>query len=809
MIFKLYRQLVLAIGYLRTTKKEPMRLLVLLFTVLIYQTSFGQYSISGRVVDASSKDPIAFASVIIKDIATDSVVKGVKADVDGAFALTTAREKFNLEFRSIGYNNFYKKAITMTSETLDLGDISMELISQSLQEVQVTHEKSYTEFRLDKRVFNVGKDLSSTGAGALEVLNHVPSVTVTLEGVVSLRGSSGVQILIDGKPSVMSDDPSKALGSITADMIERIEVITNPSAKYEAEGTSGIINVVLKKEQKRGVNGSVSVNGGWPHNHSLGFSLNARSEKFNLFTQLGAGYRSLPRYNESINRNLVDSTEISSDGVYYRNETFVNMLLGTDYYINKYNTITLSGNIAYEWEQQPSLTNFYESDLDGNVINSWEREESTEAGNPKYQYDLQYEKVFKDTSAHTLLITTQGRFFSKDQSSRFENRAVTGSDTYVPQLTRANFKSTNFLGKIDYFKPIAKNYTFEAGSQYNTNGVGNDYGVENEINGVPVIDSALTNDFSYQQNVLGVYTSGSYEGDKWGIKAGIRVENTDLTTKLVTTGENNHQNFTNLFPSAHTSYKFSKKISMQLGYSRRVSRPRLWDLNPFFNISNNYSIRRGNPDLLPEFTDSYELISIYDWDKFNMNFGVYYRYTTATIERVSTFENNVNTVLPMNIGTNDMVGIEWNAKYDPVKWLSFNADFNFNYFNRKGDFNGQNFDFTGNKYLGKLLTKIKAGKKVDLELTGNYESGYKTVQGESLEQMYLDAGARLKLWKGRGSVNLSVRDVFRSRIERDIVDQPEFYLYRESTRGRVITLGFSYAFGKGDAVSYSGGRHHH
>ncbi len=783
-----------------------MKFVTLLLLLFVQLLTFGQGTVSGTLVDKTSKEPIGFASVILKDFQTDTIIKGLKTDVDGTFELQSNQARFNLEIRSIGYNDLYLSDQSITNGRLDLGELYLEVISQSLNEVSVVHEKSYTEFKLDKRVFNVGKDLSSTGAGALEVLNHVPSVTVTIDGIVSLRGSSGIQLLIDGKPSVMSDDPSKALGSVTADMIERIEVITNPSAKYEAEGTSGIINIVLKKEQKKGVNGSVSVNTGWPHNHSLGFSLNARSEKFNIFTQIGAGYRSIPRYSESINRNLTDSIEISSDGIYYRNEAFANMLLGSDFYLNKYNTITLSGSFAYEWEQQPSSTNFFESDLNGNISQSWIREESTQAQNPKYQYDLQYEKVFKDTSGHTLQISTQGRFFGKDQSSRFENRVVEGIDIYSPQLTRADFTQANYLGKIDYFRPIEKNYTFETGAQYNVNSVTNDFAVEDEINGVIVTDSSLTNNFFYRQNVLGVYASGSYEGEKWGIKAGLRVENTDLTTELVTTGENNYQNFTNFFPSAHTSYKFSKQVSMQLGYSRRVSRPRLWDLNPFFNISNNFSIRRGNPDLLPEFTDSYELISIYDWKKFSMNLGVYYRHTDATIERVSTFENNVNTVMPMNIGTNDMVGVEWNGKYDPLKWLSFNGDFNFNYFNRQGDFDGQNFDFTGNRYLGKLMTKIKIGKKVDLEFTGNYESRFKTVQGESLEQFYMNAGARWKLWKGKGSVNVGVRDVFRSRIERTIVDQPNFYLYRESTRGRMITLGFSYAFGKGDAMTYSGGK---
>lgn len=773
------------------------------------QSGWSQKIISGSIVDGNSKENLYDVSVLLKDPVSGEIINGAKTNERGYFELSSGLNLISLEIRNIGYETKFIDSLTLDKDSIRLGQISIALIDQALEEIVVLREKSTTEFRLDKRVFNVGKDISSSGASALEVLNHVPSVTVNIEGVISLRGSSGVQILIDGKPSVMSDDPSKALGTITADMIDRIEVITNPSAKYEAEGTSGIINIVLKKDQKKGLNGSISLNVGWPHNHSLGFSLNYRSEKFNIFTQIGAGYRSLPRYNNSINRDLFDSVEIISDGIYYRNEAFANITLGSDFYVNRYNTITLSGNYAYEAEQQPSMTSFYQGVVNGDTIMTWDRSEVTEAGNPKYQFDLQYKKEFKDTSAHTLTFSTQGKFFGKSQNSEFLNIMTFGVLDSSYQRTMTTFQQADYIGKLDYFKPFKKYFSIEAGSQYEMNDVGNDYQVDNKVNESWIVDSSYTNNFIYKQSVLGVYTTGAFEKKKWGVKLGVRVENTDLYTELVTTNDKKHLNYTNLFPTLHSSYKLSKKIQLQLGYSRRVSRPRLWNLNPFFNISNNFNIRRGNPELLPEFTDSYEATSIYELGKFNMNLGVYYRYTTQTIETVSIFENNVNTTLPMNIGTNDLLGLEWNSKWDATSWLTVTGDLNFNYFKRQGDFNGQNFDFEGNKYTGKLMTKIKASKILDVELTGNYESGYKTIQGEQLYQMYLNAGVRLKVWKGRGVINFSVRDVFVTRIDRVIVDQPDYYLYRESTRGRVMTLGFSYGFGKGEAMSYSGGGHYH
>ncbi|MEO0333412.1 MAG: outer membrane beta-barrel family protein, partial [Bacteroidota bacterium] len=283
-------------------------------------------------------------------------------------------------------------------------------------------------------------------------------------------------------------------------------------------------------------------------------------------------------------------------------------------------------------------------------------------------------------------------------------------------------------------------------------------------------------------------------------------ENTDLSTLLTNTDESNNQNFTNLFPTFHTSYKLTENISMQGGYSRRIYRPRLWDLNPFFNIRNNFNIRVGNPDLLPEFTDSYEITSIFNLEKASINTSVYHRYTTDVVERVSTFENNVNTTMPMNIGTDRTTGFEVNGEYSPTNWLKLNGDFNLNYFIREGEFQEQSFDFTGDQWSSRLTSKIALPANFDLELIGNYQSGFQTVQSEVSGFAFADLGLRKKMLDGKAVVNLSVRDAFASRIRESVIDQPEFYLYSFEQRGRFITLGFSYGFGKGEAMTYSGAR---
>ncbi|MEO1589460.1 MAG: outer membrane beta-barrel protein, partial [Bacteroidota bacterium] len=445
-------------------------------------------------------------------------------DKDGKFQLQLSQAAFVLRLSFIGYQNLELKEFTIEEGQVNLGKIAMVEASVSLDEVTIEGEQSSTSFELDKRVFNVGKDLSSTGASALEVLNNVPSVNVNIEGQISLRGSQGVQILIDGKPSVIASDEGNALGTITAEMIDRIEVITNPSAKYDAEGTSGIINIVLKKEEKKGLNGSFSLNTGIPHNHSFGLSLNRRTQKFNLFSQLGVGYRELPRQTRNINNNLLTGTIISSVGEEFRNENFYNFILGTDYHIDDFNVLTLSGSFAYEIEDQPSETTFQLLGDNDTVLSEWRRQEVTEALNPKFQYELQYKRDFKDHKEHDLLFSALGNFFGKDQRSQFQNTTLSGENFDGLQETRTAFQEAKYTFKLDYTRPFDDKWSIETGAQYVLQNVSNDFSVSNFINDDWIVDPDLTNIFEYVQNVLGVYGTGAYEGKKWGIKLGLRAE---------------------------------------------------------------------------------------------------------------------------------------------------------------------------------------------------------------------------------------------------------------------------------------------
>lgn len=762
--------------------------------------------ITGKVIEANTKLPIEYATISVIDKSTNNPITGTVSNLDGNFSVNTESNNFYIEISYMGYTTKTFKTFTISKDGIDLKEVFLSEDLQALGEVVVRAEKSQTEFKLDKRIFNVGSDLSSTGAGALEVLNNVPSVNVSIEGEVSLRGSQGVQILINGKPSVLASADGNALGTITADMIDRIEVITNPSAKYDAAGTAGIINIIIKKSEKRGLNGSASINVGVPNSNSFGLSINKRTEKFNVFSQIGAGLRTFKDIRKSINRDILNDTTITSNEGSNFDEKFSSILLGSDYYINDTNVVTLSGSYAYEVEDQTSNPNFNRLFNENSLTDSWIRSQKTEATNPKIRYELQYKKDFKRHEDQDLLFSALGSSFAKDQSSIFENTTITGDEPNSLQETRTDYSLEDYTFKLDYIHPFLEKYIVETGLQYAINNVSNDFEVSNFIDNIWVTNPDLTNVFDFDQKVLAFYNTLAYEGDIWGLKVGLRIENTNISTLLKTTNVSSNNSYTNLFPSIHSSYKISDGFSLQAGYSRRINRPGLRQLNPFNNIRNNFNISRGNPNLQPEYTDSYEITSIHKIKNASLNFSLYNRYTTDVVENIVTFENNISTSQPENIGTSNTLGFEANGKYTPVNWFTLSGDFNINYFNRIGIFETQNFDFKGDRWNSSITSKFKLPLEFDFEMAGNYNSNYVSIQGEVSESYFIDFGVKKKVLKGKFILNLSVRDAFATRIDESFSSQGDFFTLDSRQRGRFVTFGISYGFGKGEAMEFSGQR---
>ncbi len=757
--------------------------------------------IEGRVQDAFTTEPLQYATISVFNRQDSSLLTGGITDEQGAFHLEVPDQNIYLNVGYLGYLTLKVEELTFERGLVPLGILAIKPDEQILSEVVVSAEKSQVTYELDKRVFNVGKDISSAGGSAMDVLVNVPSVDVNIEGEVSLRGNSNVQILVNGKPSVIASGNS--LGTISADMIEKVEVITNPSAKYDSEGTTGILNIVLKKEEKRGINGSVTVNTGIPNNHSLGLSLNKRTDRFNVFSQFGVGKRTfLSNFSgQTIDRSGARHTELVSSGEGEKNEQFYNIILGTDFFINPLNVITLSGHFGYEFEDEFSDTNFDLASREERSI----REEITDATNPKWQYELQYKKSFEGNKDRTLIASATGSFFGKDQKSSFENLAISGDAREFQQFVDDNFSSIRHNFQVDYTHPISEKRSFEIGGKYQIDDDMNDYLLEDVLDDNRVVNTNFTNDFDFTQKVLGVYSTYSIEFDQLSLKGGLRVENTSLSAFLATTDEANDRQYTDWFPTFHTSYKVTDRFSAQLGYSRRIHRPRAWNLNPFASLNNNLNLRAGNPDLKPEYTDSYEFSLLRDWEKFSLNSAVFYRHTNNVVDRIIQVMDSLTISTPQNVGLSNNVGVEVNAQLEPVQWLSLLGDFNWTYFNRNGTFENQNFEFSNTRWTARVTSKFKFANDLSGEIRLRYRSEEERIQSVIQDNAYLDLGIKKKLFKGRAIVNLSIRDVFSARRFISVTDQPDFFRLSDSQRDvRRIVLGISYGFGKGDAMEFSG-----
>lgn len=637
------------------------------------------------------------------------------------------------------------------------------------------------------------------------VLENVPSVEVSLEGSIQLRGNPNVQLLINGKPSVLANGSNNALSSITADMIESIEVITNPSAKYSAEGTTGILNIVLKKETKNGLNGSVSLNTGYPNNHSLGLSMNYRSNKVNIFSQAGVGIRRFVSISEGENKNNEDSLTLllRTNADDEKNEKFANILLGSDFYLNKRNTLTISGHFAYELENQYSTTNYQLLESGENVFSAFRRDEITSATNPKWQYDIQHHLTFKRHEEQQLTTSLVGSFFGKDKLSEFLNTALQGDSLGFDQSTRIDFKNANYAFQSDYIHPFSDKTKLEAGVKYDRSINANDSEVANFENEQWVVDSNFTSQFQYDQNILATYTTISHEGEKWGIKGGLRFEHTDAKAKVeeLVLGSWNYFNF---FPSIHSSYKYSERSSFQLGYSRRIHRPRLWDLNPYFSFRDNFNLSLGNPELQPEFSHAIELTTTQSLGSVIVNAALFNTFTSGVIEDVISVENNVSTTAPLNIGTSFNSGIEINTKVLPAQWLSIFIDLNGTHFRRRGEYLAQTFDFSNYRWSGRMNFKIELPLDIDTQISFRYQSPEQQVFFQRKGYAFFNLGLRKKFLKGKMIANLSIRDVFNSRIQYTSATQPQVTYFQRGQRGRYSVLGLSYSFGKGEAMEFSG-----
>lgn len=766
------------------------------------QTNNKTVYIRGTLID-EQKNPVPFVTTALYQSSDSSLVTGAVSDEDGKFEIDTKAGKYHLKISILSYEEQTIPNISVGKQDIDLGTLLLKARSEMLQEVEVQGEKSTMVLSLDKKIFNVGKDLANAGGTATDILRNIPSVSVDVEGNVALRGSNNVRILIDGKPSgLVSIKGGSGLQQLQGSMIERIEVITNPSARYEAEGMSGIINIVLKKERKEGINGSFDLIAGHPSNYGAAVNLNYRRKNLNFFINYSASYRDTPsrtRLYQELYRN--GTTFITRQNNIHRlNGMYNNARGGIDYFFNEKNILTAS----YTWRISKGkrfsdiIYNDYLTNT-GNLERVTLRTQNETETEPNSEYTLSYKRSFA-REGHELIadIRYLDNWESSDQifHERYFNpdgSALGKRDLLQQSLNDETEKQ--LLVQVDYVHPYGKDGKFEGGVRSSSRDMTNDFTVtEQNEDGTWRPLEGLTNEFIYEENIHSLYGIIGNKFNKLSFQLGIRAEYTGVTTTLRHTNEVNPRNYTNLFPSAHFTIDLPKLHALQVSYSRRVRRPQYNDLSPFMTFSDNRNFFSGNPDLNPEFTDSYEIGHIKYLEKGTISSTLFYRYTTGKIMRIRRVdERGFSTTFPENLAVENSFGAEFATSYTPYNWWKLDGSLNF--FQAIIDGSNLSKDFQSNTYswFTRMNTRFTVFKTVDVQMRGNYEGPQQTPQGMIKSIATMDFAISRDIINGNGTLTLNVMDVFNSRRYRTILEGPNFYTQINSQgRLRQINLTFNY-----------------
>lgn len=754
--------------------------------------------VSGKVIDKATSQPLEYTTITFINPLKPGAVSGGITDPKGEFQFDIVPGVYDIKIEFISFKPIEIKQKDIQAN-LNLGTITLSEDATLLNEVEIRVEKTTVEIKLDKKVYNVGQDMMVKGGTASDVLDNVPSVTVDAEGNVALRGNDNVKILIDGRPS-NAINIADALKSIPADALDKVEVITNPSARYNAEGGGGIINILLKKGKNLGLNGTAILSTGYPETYGATGNVNYKAKEFNLFTTQGYNYRNNPGSAFTDSRYLNDDNSTKN----YMNENRENERLNRSY----------NANFGVDWFLDPSTTwtnafnfrksngnnvddvfqNFY--DVNHDYLSTTNRVNNEDSESQNVEFTTNLTKNFKK-EGHKL--TIDGSFSAnRDKNLALINEVSTlNSDIRIDETTNNQTQSRNSIS-ADYVLPLSKGSQFEAGYRGDFTASSTGYSVIR--NGVP--DTDFTNTLQYKEKVNALYTQYGFKVKKFSTLLGLRWEDSDIDVNQLATSDFNNKKYNNFFPSAFLTYEIDDKSSVSASYSRRIQRPRGRQLNPFNNLSSNVNIFVGNPDLNPAFTDAIDLGYLKRWNKLTFNTSVYGNKTTDVFQQVRTQTDvladgtPVITTTPVNLATEYRSGFEFTLNYSPYKWWRLNSNFNFFYINTDGEYGDQDFDFETTSWFTRLSSKITLPYKIDWQTNMNYQGAQKNRQGSSLGNFSMNLAFSKDVLKDKGTIAFNVSDVFnsRKRIQDTFIDGTVDSHSEMQWRKRQFNLSFTYRF---------------
>ncbi|MDQ1095732.1 MULTISPECIES: TonB-dependent receptor domain-containing protein [Chryseobacterium] len=781
--------------------------------------------ISGTVVNKNNQ-PVPYASVTFSNKANKLLSDATLTDEKGQYTLELTPGNYDISIEAIDY----KKAVVnkQIAAAGNIGAFSIEpeasatnLKTQDIQAVVITapSTKPY-KVELDKRTYDPSQDIVSRGGNLQDVLSNVPSVSVDTDGTVSMRGSSNVKFLINGKPSALLgiDDGANALQSIPADQIERIEVITNPSSKFEASGTAGILNIILKKNKKMGFNGSVTGTLGYLPQTNMNTNLSWRKGKFTWFLNGGGGYRESKNTNR--NTNWFNNAVAATDETYTDQESITK---------SKSNNYNASGGLTFDITDRTSVNasgtvRTFDSENDGRINYLYQYLNTPDAfrqrlntgsnNNLAFQGDFGLDHKFDDKGQNislSLSIQRNRSYNDTDVNDQSNNIFLLQDD--ISQKT----VNKSIVGKADYELPIGEASKLEAGYRLDVN--------NNDYNNM-VLESTATNPIqtylgNYSYNAIykemfnAFYLQFKSKIGKLGYQLGLRDEISKIDIDYLNLnglGKTQTKNYNNLFPSVFLSYDIAKDNQFLVNYSRRIDRPRSFFLIPNPSYSDNQNIFDGNIDLNPSYVDSYEFGYSISKKSFTINPTLYYRHSTDDVKMLvyRTNENDLPVfhTKPVNLGTDDRYGLDFNFNWDATKWLRLMGNLDLFGYKTTGSYydatvmdKPMSFEGSGFSTRARLTSTFKIDKTFNFQLQGFYRGGQKT-QSQDRKDMYaINFGASKTVLDGNGTISFNIQDIFNTRAMRSTTYSADFT--RDSYmqwQPRQFALSFTYRFKQGEKI---------
>ncbi len=758
--------------------------------------------IKGMVTDQNGTQPVEYANIVIFKVKDSSMVSGSVTDSKGKFTIDKVPfGRYYAMTTFMGYSTKKISDIIVNPKSLEfnMGTIKLEPISTRLNEVTISGEKKETEYTLDKKVVNVEKNMAAMGGTAVDVLQNIPSVTVDFDGAISLRGNANITLLIDGRPSGVT---GAKLEQIPASAIESVEVITNPSARYNPEGMSGIINIKLRKKRELGFNGLVSANAGTGEKYNGSINLNYNKKFINIFGSydVRTGNRSGGSKSERSSYFADTAWYNASNSDSHRTDLSNTYKLGVDFTFNPMNVLTLSWYTSRGGDNNKDFSYNYRYDKNHSLSSFYTIDEGGKEDNTSNDFILAYKRTFERKGQEFTLDATYSA--NKDSENQDVNETDFLSTSVLDSILNTFNKTDNNRGngnlQANYVHPINKDIRLEGGYQgiYRNTDDYYHYGRVDDA-GVQVEDNAVSNHFIYTENIHAVYAIFGLTKEKYSMQLGLRVESANTKSDQKTQDQTYTNDYVSLFPTVHLNRKFAHEQEAQLSYSRRINRPNMWSLNPFRDISNPDYVRYGNPYLKPEYINAYELGYSKYYKKATINASVFYRRINDVIKRYSFYDaDTVMNMTSKNLSYGESYGTEIILDKELFKW--WKAALNFSYFRNiiKGSKEDATLSNDNFSWTSRFNSTFTLPHRTFFQLNANYRGPMVNPGGEMAAMYNVDIALKNEIIKDKLTINFRMSDIFNTQKFKNTSSgagfSSEYERWRET---RVAFLGVTWKIG--------------